>query len=87
MDGLRDFQSWEDICAISKPENRNLVPLYYRKHMLNRPVYPRSLAAGDDSVASSLVDALAKVGIRTGFRDRVTPGAIRRETLLKVDSE
>ncbi|KAK5310081.1 hypothetical protein LTR93_012117 [Exophiala xenobiotica] len=81
--GLRDFETWQDICAIQRPSGRESVPLHYKEDLLNRPVFPRYASPWEP--ATSMVNALGQLGERAGFRDRPTPGAIRREGLLKVD--
>ncbi|KAK7894594.1 hypothetical protein LTR67_006355 [Exophiala xenobiotica] len=83
LGGLRDFETWQDICAIQKPGGRESVPLHYKEDFLNRPVFPRYASPWEP--ATSMVNALGHLGERAGFRDRPTPGAIRREGLLKVD--
>ncbi|KAK5188958.1 hypothetical protein LTR92_011050 [Exophiala xenobiotica] len=37
LGGLRDFETWQDICAIQKPGGRESVPLHYKEDFLNRP--------------------------------------------------
>ncbi|KAK5358461.1 hypothetical protein LTS03_011278 [Exophiala xenobiotica] len=83
LGGLRDFETWQDICAIQKPGGREWVPLHYKEDLLKRPVFPRHASPWEP--ATSIVNALGHLGQRAGFRDRPTPGAIRREGLLKVD--
>ncbi|ETN36758.1 uncharacterized protein HMPREF1541_09036 [Cyphellophora europaea CBS 101466] len=75
------------MCAAKKPPDRNFLCLDYTDDVLDRHVYSRHSAAagGETKAATSLVEALALLGQRTGFRDRPTPGAIRREALLQVD--
>ena len=87
MRGLRDFDCWTQICAIPKPADRNFVRLDYSEDLLDRLVFPRHSEAHEpaEKAATSLVGALGHLGLRTGFRDKPTPGAIRREALLQVD--
>lgn len=87
MRGLRDFDCWTQICAIPKPADRNFVRLDYSEDLLDRLVFPRHSEAREPAgkAATSLVGALGHLGLRTGFRDKPTPGAIRREALLQVD--
>lgn len=88
LNGLQDFDSWPDVCKMKKPPDRNFVHLDYTDDILDRHVFPRfGLGqAGETHAATSLVNALGQLGLRTGFRDKPTPGAIRREALLQVDS-
>ena len=57
-----------------------MVPLHYREHMLQRPVFCRYSSYLE--TATSLINAFGDLGERIGFRDRPTLGAIRRESLL-----
>ena len=86
--GLRDFASWSEICAINKPQDRNFVQLEYNEDVQDRHVFARYQRERhrETKAATSLVKALADLGRRTGFLDKPTPGAIRREALLQVDS-
>ena len=88
VNGLRDFDSWSDVCKVTKPPDRNFVLLDYTDDILNRHVFPRysDQRGAETKAATSLSAALGQLGLRTGFRDRPTPGAIRREALLQVDS-
>lgn len=85
--GLRDFDCWAQICAIPKPTDRNFMRLDYSKDLLDRLVFSRHSKSREaaNKPATSLVSALGHLGLRTGFRDKPTPGAIRREALLQVD--
>lgn len=87
IQGLRNFDTWSDLCAATKPPDRNFLCVDYIEGVLDRHVYARYSAAsdGETKAATSLIGALALLGQRTGFRDRPTPGAIRREALLQVD--
>lgn len=87
VQGLRDFDTWSDLCAATKPPDRNFLCLDYTESVLDQHVYARYSATSDGETksATSLTSALAMLGQRTGFRDRPTPGAIRREALLQVD--
>lgn len=89
VQGLRDFRSWSDICAAPKPLDRNFLCLVYTEDVRDRHVFTRYAESSESETkaATSLVSALGLLGQRTGFRDKPTPGAIRREALLQVDSE
>lgn len=87
VNGLRDFRSWSEIYAISKPPDPNFVRLEYTNNVSDRHVFARYGKALREETrpATSLVKALADLGQCTGFVDKPTPGAIRREALLQVD--
>lgn len=61
--------------------------LDYSNEILDRLVFPRHGESREpaEKAATSLVSALGNLGLRTGFREKPTPGAIRREALLQVD--
>ncbi|ETN36785.1 uncharacterized protein HMPREF1541_09063 [Cyphellophora europaea CBS 101466] len=87
VQGLRNFDTWSGLCAVEKPPDRHFLCLDYTDDVLDRHVYARynAKSGGETKAATSLVGALGLLGQRAGFRDRPTPGAIRREALLQVD--
>jgi hypothetical protein len=87
---LRDYHTWDEICAIPQPAQQKHVILEYDPEKRHWPVFPRSSRTGhidhtrrSASLASS---ALLELGFRTGFRDHLTLHGARREALLQVDN-
>ncbi|KAK5947843.1 hypothetical protein OHC33_011139 [Knufia fluminis] len=87
---LRDYHTWDAICAIPKPTQRKHIILEYDPEKGQWPVFPRSLRTGciDHTRPSTSLtsNALLYLGFRTGFRENLTLHAARREALLKVDN-
>lgn len=87
---LRDYHSWDDICAIERPPQQKHVILEYNPEKSNWPIFPRSSRAGQldhgRHSASLTSNALLDLGFRAGFRDHLTLHAARREVLLQVDN-
>ncbi|KAK5069090.1 hypothetical protein LTR51_008834 [Lithohypha guttulata] len=89
-DVLRDYHSWEEICAISKPLHQKHVIIEYAHDKCRWPLFPRSFRDKhldhSRSSASLTSEALLNLGFRAGFRDNLTLHAARREVLLQVDN-
>ncbi|KAK5073277.1 hypothetical protein LTR51_005919 [Lithohypha guttulata] len=87
---LRDYRSWDDICAIKRPLQQKHIILEYHPEKSRWPVFPRSSRSGhidhSRSSASLTSKALLDLGFRAGFQDHLTLHASRREVLLQVDN-
>ncbi|KAK5936469.1 hypothetical protein PMZ80_003070 [Knufia obscura] len=89
-DVLRDYHTWDEICAISRPSQQKHVIIDYVPEKSHWPLFPRSSLAGhldhSRSSASLTSKALLDLGFRAGFRDHLTLHAARREVLMQVDN-
>ncbi|KAK5086213.1 hypothetical protein LTR70_007458 [Exophiala xenobiotica] len=87
---LRDYQTWDEICAIPRPPQRKHVIIEYVPEKSHWPLFPRSSPIGhldhSRSSASLTSKALLDLGFRAGFRDHLTLHAARREVLMQVDN-
>lgn len=89
-DVLRDYHSWDDICAIPRPHQQKHIILHWHPEKAHWPVFPRSSRRGEldhDRTSATLTSkALVDLGYRAGFQDNVVLHAARREVLLQVDN-
>jgi hypothetical protein len=87
---LRDYHTWDEICAIPRPKDQKHKILKYNSKKSHWFVSPRCFRSGrinhEDTSSLLASGALVQVGRRAGFTENLTLHAARREILLQVDS-
>lgn len=91
-EALRDYHSWQELRDIPAPPPGQKVLIDWHPDKMEWYLFPRfepqTRQFNHSNSSTSLTsEALGNLGMRTGFREKLTTHALRRELLFQVDQQ